>query len=289
MLTENLLTTLAWTLPILMVLLLVAYQKKIRRWHYLASLPRALEREWRSLKVREHGGIADVACRDCPKFSNLSSRCTVPFGSPMRKCIMASTEYHMRHAAGQYVLEIGCGSKSHAKTVVEHYGGYWLGIEPTARRNDKPSIRTVGGVVQKLPFRDQVFDVVCGIQTLEHWEEPGSRFCVGGYPEILDEVWRVLKPGGWIYFDAPIHVHGAPEFVRGDLGRIREIFTHHDWRNLRLMSWRRLHDPLPTRQPRKSDQSQWTRCLPDSTEVERSALARKSTWVIAIRADKPPG
>ncbi|MGH8562338.1 MAG: methyltransferase domain-containing protein, partial [Nevskiales bacterium] len=135
---------------------------------------------------------------------------------------------------------------------------------------------------------DHVFDVVCGIQTLEHWEEPGSRFCVGGYQEVLGEVWRVLKPGGWIYLDAPIHVHGAPEFVRGDVDKIRMIFSYQDWRNVRLMSWRRLHEPLRMRYPPKLDQGQWTRCVPDSTADERAKLAMKSAWVIAIRADKPP-
>lgn len=279
--------TLGWVLPSLVVLLTLVYQKKIRRWYYLYDLPRAIKQQWHHLPVHEHNGLLDVACRECPKFARFPARCTVPFGSPMRKCIMASTEYHMADTAGKFVLEIGCGAKSHARTVVENCGGYWVGLEPAATRHGVRSIRTVGGVVQQLPFRDHVFDVICGIQTLEHWEEPGSRFCIGGYQEILYEVWRVLKPGGWIYLDAPIHVHGAPEFVRGELDKIRNIFTHQNWRNVRMMSWRRLHEPLRPRRPPKSDQTQWTRTMADSTAAERAELAQKTAWVIAIRAEKP--
>jgi SAM-dependent methyltransferase len=211
----------------------------------------------------------------------------VPFGSPLRKCITASVEYHLRNTRGQRVLEIGCGSTSHAKQVVEASGGSWVGLDPLAGELGIKSVRTVGGVVQKLPFQDGCFDVICGVQTLEHWEDRTIRFCGLGYQKVLDEVWRVLKSGGWIYLDAPIHQHGAPEFIRGDLMAIRKIFQHRDWRNLRMLSWRRLYQPLRPRRPPQADRRLWPEFMPDSNEAERAELAKESTWIIAIRAEKP--
>ncbi|MGH8459398.1 MAG: hypothetical protein ACRESV_08605, partial [Nevskiales bacterium] len=134
------LAALGWILSGLAVLLGLAYQKKIRGWYYLYDLPHAIKRQWQKLPVRENSGLLDLACRDCPKFARFPARCTVPFGSPMRKCIMASTEYHLQDTGGKFVLEIGCGTKSHAKTVVENCGGYWVGIEPAATRHGARSI-----------------------------------------------------------------------------------------------------------------------------------------------------
>src|SRR5688572_4819784 len=237
---------------VLLVALAVAFLRRGGREEYLKRLQTTLRRERGELRLRDNELVHDLACVDCPKFARFPARCTVPFGSPIRKCITASVEYHLRDTAGRRVLEIGCGSSSHAKAVVEYSGGEWIGLDPYPGRVGHPSVRTVGGVVQSLPFRDASFDIVCGVQTLEHWEDRTYPFGGLGYQSVINEVWRVLKPGGWVYFDAPIHVHGAPEFIRGDLPAIRGIFAHHDWRNVRMISWRRLHAPLKPRRPPKA-------------------------------------
>lgn len=278
-----------WALAVAVLLALAAPRvKDLRRHLYMRRLPHSVNTEWRNLHPRQDGFIQDIACVDCPKFSRLPlPRCTVPFGSPLRKCITASVEYHLRDVRGLTVLEIGCGTSSHAKQVVEISGGSWIGLDPFPGKPGKPSIRTVGGVVQKLPFRDECFDVICGVQTLEHWEDLRYRFSGMGYENVLNEVWRVLKPGGWIYLDAPIHLHGAPEFIRGDLKAVTGIFRHRDWCNLRVLSWRRLHQPLRPRLPPAGDRKHWPEYMPDSTDAERAELARRSTWIIAFRAEKP--
>ena len=33
-----------------------------------------------------------MACRRCPKFDEGRAECGVPFGSPLRKCVVAATE-----------------------------------------------------------------------------------------------------------------------------------------------------------------------------------------------------
>lgn len=272
----------------LALVLLAVYWKRIRRWYYFNRLEPALRKQWQQLPLHESGALQDVRCTDCPKFSRMPKpRCTVPFGSPLRKCITASVEYHLRDVNGKRVLEVGCGESSHAKFVVEASGGTWVGLDPRAGKHGLDSVRSVGGVVQKMPFRDGSFDVVCGVQTLEHWEEEGSRFAGLGYQSVLAEVWRVLKPGGWLYLDAPIHLHGAAEFIRGDIPAIESIFRRQPWQNLRMMSWRRQHAPLKTRLAPSADRRGWPTSMPDSTELERNQLATQSAWVIAIRAEKP--
>jgi SAM-dependent methyltransferase len=49
--------------------------------------------------------------------------------------------------------------------------------------------RFVIGDALDLPFDDGSFDVVASIGLLEHFERPGR---------VLDEQWRMLKPGGWL-------------------------------------------------------------------------------------------
>lgn len=281
-------TTLILAAALALLLLLAANWKRLRRWNYFRRLKPALSSQWHKLPLQESGSLQEVSCTSCPKFSRTPKpRCSVPFGSPLRKCITASVEYHLRDVSGLRVLEVGCGESSHAKFVVEASGGTWIGLDPRAGKHGKDSVRSVGGVVQQMPFKDESFDVVCGVQTLEHWEEEGSRFAGLGYQSVLAEVWRVLKPGGWLYLDAPIHLHGAAEFIRGDIPSIEAIFREQAWQNLRMMSWRRLHAPLKPRLAPKSDRQGWPMSMPDSSETERNQLASQSAWVIAIRAEKP--
>lgn len=281
------------TIFLIAALLTIAFvavisSKQFGRWRYYLGLKKSLARNWDGLKLQKNDGLLEVACQACPKYSSLTSRCTVPFGTPLRKCIHASGELHFRQMAGKLALEIGCGQESHTKTVIETVGGHWIGLDPRPGKEGRHSIRSVGGLGQQLPFRDECFDVVFGIQTIEHWGETASTYGRGDYHgEVLEEAWRVLKPGGWIYFDAPIHLHGTAEFIRGDMDSIRRLFQHQNWHNLQMMSWRHLYEPLRPRIAPPVDYDQWPRLMPDSSLEEREQLRRKSAWVLAIRAEKP--
>ena len=74
-----------------------------------------------------------VACRRCPKFDARRAECGVPFGSPLRKCVVAATEAHLRATRGLRVLELGYARRSYGKRIVELAGGSWTGVEPLAR------------------------------------------------------------------------------------------------------------------------------------------------------------
>lgn len=226
----------------------------------------------------------DVACRKCPKFSALFRSCTVPIGSKLRACICASAELHLRRAAGATVLEVGCGESSFVRACVEAVGGHWVGLDPRAGKGSHHSSRSVGGQVAHLPFSDGAFAAVVGTQTIEHWEDPTSPVKDCDYRSAMEEVYRVLRPGGWIYFDAPVHLHGASEFILGDLEKIRSIFSFQEWEGLRVLTWRKRFAPLRPALPKKDEVEEW----PGIIDAELiPGLRRQPMYVVAITANKP--
>jgi len=57
------------------------------------------------------------------------------------------------------------------------------------------------GDVHDLPFEDNSVDAVICMNVLEHVEEP---------QKAVKEIYRVLKPGGYAYFDAPFIFYYHP-------------------------------------------------------------------------------
>ena len=132
------------------------------------------------------------------------------------------------------------------------------------------SIATSQGSVAKLPFENNFFDYVLGNQTLEHWYEFNVSFSKG-----LREIYRVLKPGGTISMNVPIHLHGHPVFVKGDIIGILELFNPNLWQNVRYEPWRQSYEPLePFRGWRLSDIS--------DKELIRSQ-EMPSSWIMQIQ------
>jgi ubiquinone/menaquinone biosynthesis C-methylase UbiE/uncharacterized protein YbaR (Trm112 family) len=232
------------------------------------------------------GDMRDVPCRLCPKFRSFPPHCIVPIGSRLRACVCASIEYNFHDVRGERVLEVGCGENPFTRTVVEHAGGEWIGLDPRAGKEGRKSVRNVGGEAQHLPFADGSFDIVMGVQTIEHWDRSQGANSKQEYMEGLSEVWRAVRPGGSIYFDAPIHLHGSPDFIRGNFEGIRRIFSYHPWENVQLVTWRKNHSPLRKKIASKIDRSKW----PDIFHHDKAILSElkgKSSYVVAITAQKP--
>ena len=137
----------------------------------------------------------------------------------VRKCVVASLEAHLHGTKGLMTLELGYGKALAREERRGVSGGSWTGLEPNAPRAQAAAIGRGGyGHAGSIPFPNETFDVVFGIQSIEHWEERQASLPENlTYAGCLAEVWRVLKPGGSIYFDAPIHLHGHEMFVLGDL------------------------------------------------------------------------
>jgi ubiquinone/menaquinone biosynthesis C-methylase UbiE len=110
--------------------------------------------------------------------------------------------------SGKHLLEVGCGYGAMLVYGCLALGLDIHGVEPSKRdydgryeiarqllaENDLAATRLYEGVGERLPFADVSFDVVYSFQVLEHVQDPFR---------VLAEAWRVLKPGGTLYCNAP--------------------------------------------------------------------------------------
>jgi SAM-dependent methyltransferase len=259
-----------------------------KEWYRLSEARRLATTEWNARYWREEDDARIVACRQCPKFDATKEVCSVPFGSPIRKCTVASIESHLRGTRGMTTLEIGYGRRSLAKQVVELSGGSWTGLEPSLDPGRKVEIGDGGyGHVASIPFDRETFDFVFGIHSFEHWEEAHPHIPVpSAYDSCLREVWRVLKPGGSIYFDAPIHLHGHEMFIVGDIPKIRRLFDDTLWGNVVLEKWRYDHEPLPAYPAPENDVRNWPKHITNRTEGEAGTKVTSSVWLLTLTARK---
>ena len=97
------------------------------------------------------------------------------------------------------ILEVGCG----AHGLVFGFGGnFCVGIDPLAVDYKRlfpkwqGNAMTTAAIGEQLPFDDASFDIVLSDNVIDHAEKP---------VEIVDELVRVLKPGGVLYFTVNIH------------------------------------------------------------------------------------
>jgi SAM-dependent methyltransferase len=257
-------------------------------WYRFGTRRRLASNEWSGDYWYERDGERIVPCRQCPKLDARRERCSVPFGSPLRKCVTAATEAHLRATRGLLALEIGSYKRSFARHVVEQAGGSWTGIEPQTARS-APRIGGEGyGHAGEIPFSADTFHVAFAIQSFEHWEEPLPSIPRSPtYLECLAEVWRVLKPGGSLYVDAPIHLHGHEMFVAGDIPRILALFDGALWKDVVVERWRYDHAPLPRyRAPARDEQNALAALETYAADAIRELQRTATVWLLAIEAVK---
>lgn len=261
----------------------------LKRWHSLTTTPGRAAATWGRTYGRLIDGERMVACRECPKFDAARQICSVPFGTPLRKCVVAAIEAHFHDVGREEVLEIGFGRFTLARNLIRRGGGRWTGIDPGQPPHRTPRLGRGGhGEVANLPFADSTFDRVFGIQTFEHW---GQRAAANGkpsdYTQCLAEIRRVLKPGGSLYLDAPIHFHGHEMFVMGDIDRIRALFGPSDWSEPLIERWREDHEPLPAYPAGRKVQREWATEIVSYPPGQVDRLrGRASVWLITISVRK---
>lgn len=256
------------------------FRESVRKLRYRMSIARQLaKQQWTAPYWYEQDGGRIVACRQCPKLDRAKGVCSVPYGSPVRKCVVAALECHLHRVKGMNTLELGSGKRSLAKRVIELSGGTWTGLEPNLDAGSAVAIGRQGfGHAADIAFADETFDLVFGIQSLEHWEEPHPNIPVRStYAACLREVWRVLKPGGTVYLDAPIHLHGHEMFVTGDLPQIRRLFDDRLWSGVTMERWRYDHEPLASYPAPAGDVAGWP-----SHVAARQPFG--SVWLLAVTA-----
>ena len=111
-------------------------------------------------------------------------------------------QYAKQFVAGKKVLDAACGSGYGTKILAEDAGevvGMDISSEAIAyARNEymQSNTRYVVGSVEKLPFEDQVFDVIVSFETIEHVNETIQN-------AFLNEIKRVLKEDGILIMSTP--------------------------------------------------------------------------------------
>lgn len=105
------------------------------------------------------------------------------------------------HARG-WLLDVGCGERSLAPELGRGIGRY-IGLERDRQRYARTPPEVWGNALA-LPFGDQSFDTVFSSQVLEHVPDPA---------QMIAEIGRVLKPGGYLILTAPLlwGIHEEPE------------------------------------------------------------------------------
>jgi fatty-acid O-methyltransferase len=102
---------------------------------------------------------------------------------------------------GKRVLEVSCGHGGGASYVMRtlgptSYTGLDLnpvGVEFCRRKHQIPDLDFVEGNAENLPFADRSFDAVINVE---------ASHCYPRFPKFLEEVARVLRPGGhFLYAD----------------------------------------------------------------------------------------
>jgi SAM-dependent methyltransferase len=118
------------------------------------------------------------------------------------------------------MLDVGCGLQQYRRFVkCEQY----CGIEWDLAK--RPPV--VADVV-RIPFRDPAFDSALCTEVLEHLREPGR---------CLDEIHRVVKPGGAVFFTVPMtmYTHCEPhDFYRYTEYGLRYLLEKHGFEIVEL-------------------------------------------------------
>lgn len=124
-------------------------------------------------------------------------------------------------------LDLGCGSRPRNPYKRDEL----FGVDLVA--GDRPNIRGANLALQPIPFGDLEFDSVSAYDFLEHVprvlvtaDGQGTRF---PFVELMNEVWRVLRPGGLFYASTPVYPHAAafgdPTHVNFITAGTHEYFT----------------------------------------------------------------
>jgi len=262
----------------------------LKRWHSLTASPGRFRKKWAGeYRSLESPGVYQVRCRDCRSFDPGRQECSINFGTPLRKCVVSSIEAHFADCRDKQVLEIGFGRFMLARNLIRRSGGTWTGVEPRVDKSVAPQLG-IGcyGTAAEIPFADDTFDMAFGVQSIEHWGQKIYGGTPSEYKDCLQEIHRVLKPGGTVYFDAPVYFHGHEMFIMGDLPRIREQFNETLWGDVAIEKWREDYAPLDIYPPSETVLAgDWPAEIESYSDEEVEAAKRgASVYLLVITASK---
>jgi SAM-dependent methyltransferase len=131
-----------------------------------------------------------------------------------------------------HLLDVGCGRKPYRQFLLDnkyitHYTGLDIASAIVYEDGIKPDFTWDGTV---MPFEDNSFDTLMATEVLEHCPDPYK---------IINEMKRVLKPGGIIFFTVPFlwNLHEVPyDEYRYTPFSLRRIFKECNLENVELFA-----------------------------------------------------
>lgn len=261
----------------------------LKRWHSLRVNPKTCAKKWPRQYWQDVDGFRVISCAYCPSFDAKIKVCSIGFGTPLRKCVVSSIEAHFYDCKDKEVLEIGFGRFKLAKNLICRSGGRWTGIEPRRPKNETAVLGKGGyGHATFIPFSDETFHKAFAVQSVEHWgQKAGGVREPSSYAECIAEIFRVLKPGGTIYLDAPVHFHGNEMFIMGDVDKVMSLFPSDLWKNVTIEKWREVYSPLERYTPSQNEFNDWPIEITSySDDRVADAKANGVVWLMVVTAEK---
>ena len=114
-------------------------------------------------------------------------------GSAIYEAVATVVEEH--HKSGGHLLDVGCGQGSLWPYLAPHFDTY-SGAD-VVRYDEFPSHAAFHSIDLDsggIPLPAGSFDVTCGVETIEHVENPRA---------FMRELVRLTKPGGWVVISTP--------------------------------------------------------------------------------------
>jgi SAM-dependent methyltransferase len=109
---------------------------------------------------------------------------------------------------GRHHLDIGCGAKPRNPYNCQHL--YGVDIYKSKELPEDITFKTANLFISTIPYQDNLFDSISAYDFLEHVpriladNKRGTRL---PFIELMDEIWRVLKPNGILYAITPAYPH----------------------------------------------------------------------------------
>lgn len=184
------------------------------------------------------------------------------------------------------VLDAGCGVGWGTARLLEGGASRAVGLDIDARAIENavqrvPSATFVRGDLMALPFDAGEFDLVVSFETIEHVPDP---------QHALDELQRVLRPGGWLVISSPnrgVYPAGNPfhlsELTSAELeSSLRARFEH--------VSLYRQRDHITSLLIDDEGFAADDHSVPVAATVRklRGGTPGEETYTVAIAGDRPP-
>jgi SAM-dependent methyltransferase len=145
----------------------------------------------------------------------------------VRRGLVKVIAYAAKHYASGALLDVGCGGKPYERCFSPYVRSY-VGLDTPA---STLSLADVVGFADNLPFEDCCFDTVLCSSVVEHLAAP---------QKAIEEMFRVLRPGGHLILTAPQmwHLHEEPwDFYRYTIFGLRHLVQDAGFEILRETSY----------------------------------------------------